>query len=249
MNCRYGVAHALTAAAIMMAAISNNFWHNFLHGAFKSVPAARVIVLMVVAEAVLFGFLLLGLWLSVFISAMRDRARGRVPLVTGPLTPAPDAMGAGRGMLFAVKTAVPICIGALLLAAASEFIFGKVLGIDAAGQDLVKWLQPGTYPPAVRWLLIGFALLEAPVLEELLFRGVVFRGLAKAMPAWAAMAASGFVFALIHVNAATLLPLWFLGAAFAWLYWRTGSILAPITVHCLFNAANVGLVFLGVAQQ
>ena len=248
MNCRYGVAHALTAAALMMAAVSKNFWHNFLHGAFQSPPPARVVVMMTVAEAALFGFLLLGLWLSVFIPAMRDKVRRRPPRIDGPLTPPPKPMGRGRAMFFAIKMAVPICLCALLMAAASEFIFGKVLGIDAAGQDLVKWLQPGTYPTAIRTTLIVFAVLEAPLLEEILFRGVVFRGLAKAMPAWAAMAASGFVFALIHVNAVTLLPLWFLGAAFAWLYWRTGSILAPITTHCLFNMANVVLVFLGVSQ-
>ena len=55
------------------------------------------------------------------------------------------------------------------------------------------------------------------------------------------MAASGFVFALVHVNAATFLALWFLGAAFAWLYKRTGSILAPMAAHFLFNLLNLAL--------
>ena len=55
------------------------------------------------------------------------------------------------------------------------------------------------------------------------------------------MAASGFLFALVHVNAASFLPLWFLGCAFAELYRRTGTILAPMTAHALFNAANLAL--------
>ena len=54
--------------------------------------------------------------------------------------------------------------------------------------------------------------------------------------------------AFIHVNAATLLPLWFLGVAFAWLYWRTGSILAPMLAHFLFNATNLALILAGVVD-
>ena len=84
-------------------------------------------------------------------------------------------------------------------------------------------------------------------MEEPLFRGIVFRGLAKSMPIWAAMAVSGFLFALIHVNAATFVPLWFLGVAFAWLYWKTNSILAPMTAHFLFNLLNLVLVLSGLA--
>ncbi|MBR5025331.1 MAG: CPBP family intramembrane metalloprotease, partial [Victivallales bacterium] len=52
---------------------------------------------------------------------------------------------------------------------------------------------------------------------------------------------SGFLFALAHINAATMIPLWFLGIAFAWLYVRTGTLLAPMAVHFTFNAVNLFL--------
>ena len=71
------------------------------------------------------------------------------------------------------------------------------------------------------------------------FRGIVFRGFASALPFWGAALLSGAVFALVHVNAASFVALWFLGVAFAWLYARTGTILAPMTAHVLFNAANL----------
>ena len=50
---------------------------------------------------------------------------------------------------------------------------------------------------------------------------------------------SCFLFAFVHVNAATFIPLWFLGVAFAWLYVRTGTLLAPMAVHFIFNAINL----------
>ena len=64
------------------------------------------------------------------------------------------------------------------------------------------------------------------------------------MPVWAAMLLSGFVFALVHVNAVTFIPLWFIGVAFAWLYSKTGTILAPMLVHFIFNLVNLCLAFL-----
>ena len=59
---------------------------------------------------------------------------------------------------------------------------------------------------------------------------------------------SGAVFAAVHLHAATFVPLWFLGVAFAWLYWRTGSILAPMFAHFLFNATNLALILAGVVD-
>ena len=91
-------------------------------------------------------------------------------------------------------------------------------------------------------LALGFLVLfEAPLFEEPLFRGVLFRGFAAALPVWAAIALSGVLFAIVHVNAASFLALCFLGCAFAELYRRTGTILAPMTAHALFNAANLAL--------
>ena len=70
---------------------------------------------------------------------------------------------------------------------------------------------------------------------------MLFGGLTKIMPIWPAILLSGLVFAVIHINAATLIPLWFLGVAFAWLYVRTGTLLAPMAVHFTFNAVNLAL--------
>ena len=46
---------------------------------------------------------------------------------------------------------------------------------------------------------------------------------------------SAVFFGLIHVNAAAFLPLTLFGLVLAWLYERTGNLLASITAHALFN--------------
>ena len=230
---RYNIFHAIAAAVVLTFAVSDNFWHNFLHGGFAKPPAASVVCTALGFQIALFCTLLLVLWISSLFMRRPETPSAR-----------PSRLAAAW---YAVKAFVPICLVAFGLEFASVTIFEKVFNIQAAGQDLVKWLQPGTYPLSVRLLLMAFALFEAPLVEEPLFRGIVFRGLLKSMPVWTAMAVSGFLFALIHVNAATFVPLWFLGVAFAWLYWETNSILAPMTAHFLFNLLNLVLVLSGLA--
>ena len=52
---------------------------------------------------------------------------------------------------------------------------------------------------------------------------------------------SGAVFAAVHLHAATFVPLWFLGVAFAWLYWKSGTIFSSMLCHFLFNLINFTL--------
>ncbi len=117
-------------------------------------------------------------------------------------------------------------------------------GIEPSDQELVKCFADGNYSLTLRAALVLVVLFQAPLLEEPIFRGVIFRGFAKSLPLWAAVLLSGGIFALVHVNAASFIALWFLGVSFALLYHRTGSILAPMTAHFLFNATNLALLFL-----
>ena len=233
----YTPIHAVAAAIVLIVAVSKNFWHNFLYGGFSSTPEVPVVLYILGCQMALFGLLLLFLWCSTLFTRKRT---------DGDAVDAPPWCLA-RTLKFALAAFVPICLVAFGLMWLSSTLLETVCNIKPAEQDLVKWLQPGTYPLSIRLLLIAFALFEAPLLEEPLFRGVMFRGFAKTMPMGAAMAVSGFVFALIHVNAATFLPLWYLGVAFAWLYAKTGRILAPMTVHFLFNLLNMLFLFMGIS--
>ena len=90
----------------------------------------------------------------------------------------------------------------------------------------------------------GFAVVIAPVAEEFIFRGMLFpfvRQLGYPRLAWFGLSAA---FALIHLNTAVFVPLFVFSLAQTWLYDKTDNLLAPITAHALFNAANLGLLFL-----
>lgn len=103
-----------------------------------------------------------------------------------------------------------------------------------------------------------FAVLLAPAYEELLFRRVLFGRLLQAGWPRLGMLLSGSVFALAHEfpgisgnGIAGMVQLWLIygamGAAFAWLYKRTGTLWAPIAAHAINNmTALAALYWLGV---
>ena len=247
---KYGPLHALAAGAVLVYTVLANgfaaFWHQFLHGMDLKLTEANILPLLC-TNTLLFGGLFLILWVSTLFgrarspSGLPDFPAGRARSPSGP----PDSP-AGRarspsGPIFTLFSFLPICLIALGLNWASGELFSRLTNIDLADQDLVKFITSNALSLRSKAILFVFILIEAPVLEELLFRGVLFGGLTKIMPIWPAIVLSGFVFAVIHINAATLIPLWFLGAAFAWLYVRTGTLLAPMAVHFTFNAINLAL--------
>ena len=234
---KYGPLHALAAGAVLVYAVLSNgftaFWQQFLHGINIELNEKTLLTLLGY-NTLFFGGLFLILWTSTFF--------GRAVAPQPP--PHWDNGRLARCLRLALLSALPICLIALGLNWASTELLSRLADIDLADQDLVKVVASNTLSPSGKVLLYAFLLLEAPLLEEPLFRGVTFGGLTKIMPVWAAMALSGFLFAFVHINAATFIPLWFLGVAFAWLYVRTGTLLAPMAVHFTFNAVNLALCLL-----
>jgi membrane protease YdiL (CAAX protease family) len=93
-----------------------------------------------------------------------------------------------------------------------------------------------------RWTIIYlgiFAVVIAPVAAEFIFRGLLYPFIKRL--GWPKLAWFGvsFLFALIHLNVPTFLPLFALALALTWLYEKTDNLLAPITAHALFNATNL----------
>ena len=229
---RYNLIHALAASAVLLAVVFfqgfGPFWRQFVYG--LAVPMTPSVMLQTfVLTAALFGTLWLVLWASSLFGQ-------KLPTESQcPHVPRGAAIGlAARWSPFIIAVA----LGLNWLCAVGIEHFA---GIEPSDQELVKCFADDATPLGIRLALGFLVLFQAPLVEEPLFRGVMFRGFASVLPVWAAVAASGFLFALVHVNAASFLALCFLGCAFAELYRRTGTILAPMTAHALFNAANLAL--------
>lgn len=224
---KYNPVHAIAASILLVAAVSRNFWHLFIHGNGHCTPPPDKLASAVLSQILLFGAIALVMWISTLFIGRRDTEK-----------PSPPMMRA-KALRFTLLWFPAICIATFAVEWVSVTTLDKFLGIKLPPQDLIEWLKPSTYPLWTRLLLMATALFEAPLFEEPLFRGIIFRGFAAAMPPWIALVISSFIFSLVHVNAATLVPIWFLGGAFAWLYWRTGTILAPMCAHFLFNLVNL----------
>jgi len=85
------------------------------------------------------------------------------------------------------------------------------------------------------WLLV----MVAPLTEELLFRGIILRGLlSRHRPAMAVML-SAFLFAAMHLNPWQFVSALFLGFLLGWFYVRTGSLTPCIIGHAFMNGLTV----------
>ena len=82
------------------------------------------------------------------------------------------------------------------------------------------------------------AILVAPVVEEILFRGILYRTLQQFGYPRLGLWGSSLLFGAIHMNLMSLIPLAFLAMALALLYDKTNNLMAPILAHALFNAVN-----------
>ena len=111
------------------------------------------------------------------------------------------------------------------------------LGVETV-QDTVKLLQKSE-DPMVLGLMSLTAVVVAPLCEEIVFRGYFYPVLKKFAGAWVAAACSAWIFASAHGNLTVLLPLFLFGGLLVFLYEKTGSLWAPVAVHCCFNSATV----------
>lgn len=79
------------------------------------------------------------------------------------------------------------------------------------------------------------AVIAAPVVEEILFRGIVLRSMRKFAPAWAAILISSVLFGVYHLNIVQAAYATLMGIAAGILYERKRNLLFPILVHFANN--------------
>jgi membrane protease YdiL (CAAX protease family) len=85
-------------------------------------------------------------------------------------------------------------------------------------------------------MFLAFVIL-APLQEEILFRGFLYRGLAPALGPAATITLLSGVWAVLHVqyNWFFMVEIFALGLAFGWLRWFSGSTLLTILLHTSNN--------------
>ncbi len=75
-----------------------------------------------------------------------------------------------------------------------------------------------------------------PILEEIIFRMIIFGSLYQRFNFWIAALVSSIVFAVVHMDFAHILVYTFMGIVFAFLYVKTKRIIVPIMAHVALNS-------------
>ena len=131
----------------------------------------------------------------------------------------------------------------LLLASSSLYL---ALGLPLKPQPaLLKFLEARELDQMLPFLI--YALIIAPIWEEVFFRGTLFPWLAGRLPVPQAQWLSALAFGAVHLHGPTLIPLTVFGALLAGIYRTSGSLIPAILVHALFNANTCALLLLGRA--
>lgn len=128
------------------------------------------------------------------------------------------------------------------VAAAWQWLLHTV-GHDVALQPSIQFFLDarGTWE---RTAFILAAVVVAPVVEEILFRGILLPLLIQRIGPLAGVALSALFFAALHGGLGAFAALAVLSIALSLAYARTGSLWVPIGMHILFNTVNLLLLWL-----
>lgn len=128
----------------------------------------------------------------------------------------------------AIGWAFGLLVAFFAIAAALEPILG---GGEEQGLDPSGWRSDRALAFVLNAIVIAGV---APVVEELMYRGIGFTLLAP-LGITAAIVVIGIAFALSHGLIRAFPVLFLIGAGLAFLRWRTGSIYPAIILHACFN--------------
>ena len=148
----------------------------------------------------------------------------------------------------------PRCLAGAALVGLSGWAAVAVLSewVSPVPKEVIEQLRRSLIPTdGSRGLLATLALvaLTPAICEEALFRGPILRGLrARTSPA-AAVALTGLLFGVFHLDLSRILPTALLGVLLSLVALESGSILPAILAHFLNNATLIGLATLRVDEK
>jgi membrane protease YdiL (CAAX protease family) len=139
---------------------------------------------------------------------------------------------APRSWWKALGLALGTVLAALVASAALEPIFH---GADA--QDVVpeSGRPPGFWPIAGVVLAYAAVAVVGPLVEEMIFRGLLTAGLRRRFGPYRTAVLTAACFAVAHFIPRVMPAVFLLGLALAFVYERIGSTVPGVLIHCLYN--------------
>ena len=124
-----------------------------------------------------------------------------------------------------------------IAAGISNWLLDKI-GISSGEQETIT-MMTSLEDPWKYSVCVITAVILAPILEELFFRGILFRFLQGKIPAQPALLISAALFSMLHFNTDSLVPIFILGYLLGSVYRETGDIRSAIGMHALFNGFSI----------
>lgn len=117
-------------------------------------------------------------------------------------------------------------------------------------QVAVNQIKNASTSTSLLVVLILCVIFIVPMIEELLFRGFLQNWLKKFVSSGKAIIFTSFIFALFHFasaqgmgNIELIISLFVLSCFLGYIYERQKSLWAPISMHAIFNAISILLIF------
>lgn len=138
--------------------------------------------------------------------------------------------GKSYGMLGAIGWGI-LGFFLLLIGQSLAAMIEMAIGIEPGSENTMALVTVAKTVP----IMIVAVVLFGPVLEELVFRRVVFGSLNQTTNFFIATAISALVFGLVHLEFTHLLLYFTTGLVLAFLYQKTKRIITPIIAHVMLN--------------
>jgi uncharacterized protein len=126
---------------------------------------------------------------------------------------------------------LPLLAGLVVLLLELMAVVTHILPVSSWLMELMRRLMEESL-----WLALLFGGLIGPLLEEMLFRGLILRGFLDRYKPWHAILLSALLFGVFHLNVWQFFTAFFLGLLLGWLYWKTGSLWPCFILHALHNS-------------
>jgi membrane protease YdiL (CAAX protease family) len=174
---------------------------------------------------------------DLFLQSKSPALLGFLVLLALVLAPVAEELVFRLGIFRYLRSRPPIAV------VAGAAVAGALLFL--VGNGLILLVKGSTANAAGQFVLAAEIGLAAWLLTIL---PAVRRFLLKATPRWFAFGASAGLFALLHGNWMSALPLFVVGLVLAVSYERTGRIAVPMFAHALFNLNTLLLILSGVSN-
>jgi len=127
-------------------------------------------------------------------------------------------------------------LGSLLFVVVNPFL-KPIDFINSLTDELIRIETPLSKSVGLISLLSGInMIIIAPIIEELVYRGIIFNYCRKKTSLlWAVLISASF-FSIVHFNPEGIIFLLIYGVMFAIVYYKTNNLLIPILLHSSINA-------------